>query len=128
MRTSSRPRLRQRDAGEIGDHVGRQVRGRIADLVEQLLGDRLEVDRAAAAGRLGEDERAVLLDLGDGIADSGQIGLLPVAPQPAGGLGAALDEMPGHRRPRPGGPSRPTPSRTRAPPGRPSARHRRRGR
>ena len=37
-------------------HVGRQVGARVADLVQQLLGDRAPVDQAAGAGVLGDDE------------------------------------------------------------------------
>ena len=36
----------QRDAGEIGDNVGREIGRGIGDLVEELLADGLEVDRA----------------------------------------------------------------------------------
>jgi hypothetical protein len=47
------------DRREVGHHVGRDVRPRIAHLVQDLLGDDGTIDAAAGAVVLRDDERAV---------------------------------------------------------------------
>ena len=68
------------------------------DLIEQLLNDRQAIHDAAGAGWLGDDDLAVLVDLGDGIADIREIGHVLVAgigEIPSGDLRAAFEQMPG---------------------------------
>ena len=69
-------------------------------LVQQLRGHGADGDRAAGAGVLGDDAGAVGIDLGDreaGMAQVGDLGEERVVA--AGGLRAALDDVPGRHRP-----------------------------
>ena len=76
---------------------GRDVRVRIAHLVDELLGDRRHRDPPAGVRVLGDDERAVGACFDDGIADVGEIGnRSPVVQTVAArALRAALDDVPG---------------------------------
>jgi hypothetical protein len=82
---------------KVGDHVGRDVRPRVAHLVDELLGDRMEGDAAAGSGVLGDDERPVGARLGDRVADVGQVGdRTPVVQAvPPGALRTTLEDVPG---------------------------------
>ena len=90
--------LGQPDRVEAGGDVGAQVAGRI-DLVEQLRGDRPHGDLAAGAVVLAYDRRAVGRDLGP--REAGPVHALHFGEErvvAAGGLGAALDDVPGRHR------------------------------
>ena len=83
---------------EIADHVRQQIGAWIADLVEQLLTDRVRRDETARAVGLRHDEAAVGLALDDRephvlIARH----RLPVGEVAAGALRAALDDVAGER-------------------------------
>ena len=90
--------LLERHLREIADHVRQQVGARIADLVEQLLADRVRRDETARSFRLGDDEAAVGLALDDRephvlVARHRR----PVGEVAAGALRAALDDVAGER-------------------------------
>ena len=58
--------VRQLEAGEVGGDVGRDVRGRVAHLVDELLLDRLLAHQTAGTAVLGDDELAehrILLEM-----------------------------------------------------------------
>ena len=89
------PSSTSRDGVEARDHVGVEV-ARAVDLVEQLRRDGADVDAPAGAGVLGDDERAVLVHLGDGEAQRPRpVDLLEEAVVAAGRLRAALDDVAG---------------------------------
>ncbi len=80
---------------EVRDDIGIEVRG-VADLVEQLSGDGADRHDPAGARVLGDDAAAVGGDLGDGEAGVAAFGdLVEEAVVAAGGLRAALDDVPG---------------------------------
>ncbi len=90
--------FQQPHVGKIGVDVGRQVVGRIADLVDELLGHGLHRHAAPAARGLGDREAAVVADFGDRIPHVGQADFGPPGGKHAArALGAALDQMPCHR-------------------------------
>ena len=88
----------QIDAGHVERNVGREIGRRIVHLVEDLLGDGVAIDAPAAAGRLGDGDRAVVAHLRDRKADAVdvrhvlQAGLGEIA---AGRLPAAFEQVPG---------------------------------
>ena len=74
-------RRSQAHGREIRNDVGGQIRGRVADLVKKLFGNRLNIDGAAGACRLFDAEAAIVGHVSDRIADVGQVRLiLPIAP------------------------------------------------
>ena len=81
---------------EAGDDIRVGVRGR-PDLVQQLRRHRVDRDRAAGVGVLGDHRRAVGVDLGDREAERRrQVGELREEGEvPSGRLGAALDDVSG---------------------------------
>src|SRR5262249_12850394 len=87
--------LRDLNSGEVGDAIRRDVGSRIADLIEQLLGDTGYIYAAAGPRMLGDHETAVWYRLNDGITDPGEVGNgLPVSLAIAArALRAALDDM-----------------------------------
>ena len=66
--------LPEPDARELGRHVGREVAGRVVELVEQLLLAGRRADQPAAPGPLHHQRLAGCLDLGDRVTDVGQVG------------------------------------------------------
>ncbi len=62
------------DAGEIEHDIGRKIGRRIVNLVEQLFDNCQPVDHAAGAGRLGDDDVTIGLDLRDRVSDSARPG------------------------------------------------------
>lgn len=89
-----RPVLAQPDAVQAGGDIGSGVPG-ASGLVQQLRGDRADVHEAAGAGVLGDDAAAVGVDLGEREAGPPYVALLEERVVPAGGLGSALQHMPG---------------------------------
>ncbi len=93
--------LGDRDGGEVGRDVGRQVAGGIVDLVEELLLHGRRRDAAAGTGKLGDDGATITADLGDREAAMSEVrdllaaGIGEVA---AGHLHAALEQV-AHQRP-----------------------------
>jgi hypothetical protein len=89
--------LLELDAREVGHHVGRDVRPRIAHLVDELLGHRVERYPPAGARVLGNDERSVGGRLRDRISDVRQVGdRAPVVQAVAArALRTALEDVPG---------------------------------
>jgi hypothetical protein len=95
-RTRSRPGLLESRRGEVGDDVGRDVRARVAHLVHELLLHRAHGDRAARAGMLRHDERAVGERFEHRIADARPVAhVAPVGEVAARALRAALDDVAG---------------------------------
>ena len=84
----------------IGNDVGRQISSRIVNLVKQLFLDRVLIDNAAGSRGLADRADAVFVDLRDRIAEpvearhilDARVGVIA-----ASNLGAALEQMPGHR-------------------------------
>ncbi|MNL37229.1 hypothetical protein D3C87_1593660 [compost metagenome] len=92
--------LGQLDRGDIKRHIGRKIGCRIVDFVEQLLLDRAQVDNAARAFGLGDDEAAIGLHLGDREADIGRARHIletGIGEEPARNLRSAFQQMPGKR-------------------------------
>ncbi len=92
--------LGQLDRGDIKRHIGRKVSCRIVDFVEQLLLDRAQVNDAARALGLGDDETAIGLHLGDGKTDIGRFRHIletGIGEEPSRNLGATFQQMPGKR-------------------------------
>ena len=88
--------LRQRDLREITHHVGQDVAGRVANLVQHLLGDHCWRHQAAGAGRLGAGKAAVGAAFDDGVTDVGPARhRVPVGMQAASGLATAFDDVAG---------------------------------
>ena len=86
--------LRQFDLREIGDHIGQDVGGGIADLVQGLLGDGARRDQPAGLIGLCQDEAAIGPALGDRIADIMPVRhLLPIRIETAGALRTAFQEV-----------------------------------
>ena len=86
------------DAREVGDDVRGEVAARVVQLVQQLLLARRRGHRAAGAVDLGDDERAIGLDLGDRKAEPRQrrhIFVPGVGEVAAGDLAGALEQVPG---------------------------------
>ena len=63
---------RQAHLREIGVDVGREIVGRVANLVQELFADALDAHHSATIFRLGDHDAAVAGDLRDRIADVGQ--------------------------------------------------------
>ena len=79
---------------EIRDHVRKDVGGRIADLVQHLLGDRRRHDQPAGLRRLPQHEAAVDFARRDRIADILPAGhLVPIGMHAAGRLRAAFEDV-----------------------------------
>ena len=88
--------LRQLHLREVAHHVGQEVVGGVADLVDQLLGHGGDADQATGLRGLFNHEATVWDALQDGVADVSPIRhVLPVGVQATGGLAAALDQMAG---------------------------------
>src|SRR6185369_16200342 len=66
--------LAQVDAGEIRDDIRREIRTRVGDLVEELLGRGAPADDAARALQLGEARIAVAVDVGERKAEGRHAG------------------------------------------------------
>ena len=96
------------DRAEVGDDIGVQV-VRPADLVEQLRSDGADADQTTGAGMLGDDARAVVVDLGEWEAGRcGEVGdLIEEAVVASARLRAAFDDVPGDNSARQAHPSRP---------------------
>ena len=85
--------------GDVGHHIGREVRRRVVQLVQQLFLHRAFGDAAARARGLGDGAVAVGVDLGDGVAQVGEarhILIARVGKVAACDLCAAFQQMPGH--------------------------------
>ena len=81
---------------EIRDHVRRQIRGRVADLVQQLFRDRFDLTAppfppASSGGTPSPLISAI------GYPTCARSAGSAIAPQAAGRLAAALDQVAGHR-------------------------------
>ena len=89
--------LFQLDGGKVRDTIGGDIRMRIAQLIQKLLGDGIHRDTATSSGVLGDHERAVRLGFNDRVADVCVVGdglpiYLAIA---AGALRAALHGVSG---------------------------------
>ena len=93
--------LGELDAVEEHGGVGAEVPLGL-DLVDELRGDGVEGDGSAGAGVLGDDRRSVGVQLGDGEPERLRPLLRGQRPEArevaAGGVGAALDDVPGDHR------------------------------
>ena len=98
IRTRSGPSSDSSMAVHPQRHIGIRV-ARAGDLVEQLGGDRVDGDRAAGAGMLGDHRRPVGVDLGEREArDASGRRFGEERVVAAGGLRTALDDVArGHR-------------------------------
>jgi hypothetical protein len=88
---------------QIGDHIGREVGRGVVHFVEDLLDHGVRVDPPAGTRRLGDRAVAVGVDLGDRIADMGEVGDVLVARVgvvAARDLRAAFEQVAGHGRAR----------------------------
>ena len=102
---SIRTSLRQLHVRKIGIHVGRQVMGRIADLVDELLGHGFGRNQAPGRGCFGDDDLSRLRNLGDRVTQIVERKpRRPTGKHASTDLRTALDEMPGH-----GGSGQPVP-------------------
>ena len=64
-----RSHLSELDVSPIAGHVGQQIPGRIAYLVDQLLGGGANIDQTSGAIGLGEHERAIRTALGHRVSE-----------------------------------------------------------
>ena len=91
--------LPELDLAEVADHVGQQVGARVADFIQQLLGDAQFADQSAGALDLADGELAVGTDLHNRETDVFVVRHLPpIGEVAAGALRAAFDDMPGQCR------------------------------